>query len=122
MSHELEYTSQAFEKKVIVRAKGEVAIELQDDQKIRGNIPLTSPIPGILTAGEAAVIKEELTLRLAEAKGWNTRRLLSKPFEDGDQEMKFMYILSDPLLRKTIEAGKFTPVYLKDLDTRDIRG
>ncbi len=122
MSHELDYTSQTFTKEVTIKTTGEVVIELQDARETRGHVPLTKPLPSVLTNAEAYMIKDEITLKLAEAKQWDIRRLVSKPLVEGDQKLKFRYVLSDSLLRAVIEAGPFTPVYLKHLDTSDLKG
>lgn len=122
MSHELDYTSQPLKKEITIKTTGEIVIELQNDRMIKGHVPLTKPIPYVLTNAEAYMIKDEITLKLAEVKHWDIRRLLSKPFEDGDQKLQFAYILNNTVLSVAIEVGPFTPVYLKHLNTSDLRG
>ena len=120
MLHELDYI-RVFIKEVTIQTTGEIVIEHQDEQKISGHLPLTRPILGILTLAESFQVNDEITLKLAEVKGWDARRLLRKPFICGDEKYFFIYILDDNLLRAVLEAGDFAPLYLKDCNTGDLQ-
>jgi len=117
---ELIYRSPVFSVEVVVKTRGIINIEREDNTGTYGNVPLEMPMPGVLNVAQACLIKDELTLELANTMNWDIRRLLSRDFVTEDKELNFMYLLDNRILVEKIKEGIYKPVYLKHFNTSDL--